>query len=417
LPRGLRYSDVMSETFGAAAPSVNRVINHVSANVEGEDSSARATTRSRWRLSSFWWLVTAFWLFIALASALEMSLLQSAHIGQALMVALIRLVPWIFLTPVVVWISAAYTLERSTWKTFLWVHLGVCALSLGVVGVFAYFSPTVPLPLHHDSAEVLRQNREPRETAFVVLRRITYQLPVFWGLVGVAHALRFYESSKVREKREADLKARLAQARLQALRMQLNPHFLFNTLNSIASLVHEQPQAEEMIEALSDLLRLTLSASERQEVTLREELYFLDRYLFIERTRFGQRLQVEKQIDVSALGASVPILVLQPLAENAVKHGIEAQIAPGTIRVEATRAGADLRLAISDDGRGLPGNGNGTFKEGVGLSNTRSRLQELYGDRASLELHPVATGGLSVEIRIPWRDAALVEPPPLQVEA
>src|SRR6476661_413148 len=152
----------------------------------------------RWRFSSFWWLVTAFWLFIALASALEMSLLQSTHIGQALLVALIRLVPWIFLTPVVVWVTSVYTLERSTWKTFLWVHLAVCALSLGVVGVFAYFSPTPSLATHHDPAELLRQNREPRETAFVVLRRITYQLPVFWGLVGVAHALRFYENSKMR---------------------------------------------------------------------------------------------------------------------------------------------------------------------------------------------------------------------------
>jgi two-component sensor histidine kinase len=400
----------MSETFGASAPSVKGVMNDVAANLEAAEPATQK--RSRWRVSSFWWLVTAFWLFIALASALEMSLLQSTHIGQALLVALIRLVPWIFLTPVVVWVSAAYTLERSTWKTFLWVHLGVCALSLGVVGVFAYFSPTVPLASHRDPAEVLRQNRDPREMAFVVLRRITYQLPVFWGLVGVAHALRFYESSKMRERREAELEARLAQARLQALRMQLNPHFLFNTLNSIASLVHEQPQAEEMIEALSDLLRLTLNASDRQEVTLREELYFLDRYLFIERTRFGNRLQVEKRIDAGALDASVPILVLQPLAENAVKHGIEAQIAPGTIRVEVEREGNELRLAISDNGRGLPGNDDGKFKEGVGLSNTRSRLQELYGGRASLKLHPVETGGLSVEVRIPWRDALMVSPPP-----
>jgi two-component sensor histidine kinase len=356
-------------------------------------------------------------LFIAVVSALEMSLRQSTHLGQALFLALIRLMPWIFLTPVVVWVSSAYTLERSTWKKSLWVHLGVCALSLGVVGVFAYFSPSVPLASRHEAPEAARQNREPRDTAFVVLRRITYQLPVFWGLVGMAHALRFYENSKIRERREAELEARLAQARLQALRMQLNPHFLFNTLNSIASLVHEQPQAEEMIEALSELLRHTLNASDRQEVTLREELYFLDRYLFIERTRFGRRLQVETRIDAGALDASVPILILQPLAENAVRHGIETQIAPGTISIEAERMGNQLRLCITDNGRGLSHNGNGKHKEGVGLSNSRSRLRELYGNRATLELRPVQSGGLSVEIRIPWHDpmTALSAPAPATV--
>jgi two-component system LytT family sensor kinase len=170
--------------------------------------------------------------------------------------------------------------------------------------------------------------------------------------------------------------------------------------------VHEQPQAEEMIEALSDLLRLTLSASERHDVSLREELHFLDRYLLIEQMRFGERLQVEKQIDVSALDSLVPILILQPLVENAVKHGIEAQIAPGLIRIVAERIGTALRLAVSDNGRGLAAPGNGKLKEGVGLRNTRSRLKELYGEAASLELKPGETGGLVAEIRIPWRSVA-----------
>ena len=365
-----------------------------------------------WRFSSFWWLVTAFWLFIALALALEASLLQSANIGPAFVVALVRLVPWIFLTPLVVWVSSVYTLERSTWKRSLWAHLGVCALTLGLVGIFAYFSPPSPSPTRPEATEARRLNREPREMAFVVLRRITYQLPIFWGLVGVAHALRFYERTKARERREAELEARLAKARLQALRMQLNPHFLFNTLNSIASLVHEQPQAEGMIEALSDLLRLTLNASDRQEVTLREELHFLERYLLIEQIRFGDRLRVEKQIDVSALDALVPILILQPLVENAVKHGIQSQIAPGVIRVTAEHVGKSLLLQVKDDGRGLASAAKGPLKEGVGLSNTRSRLKELYGGRASLELRAGNAGGFSAEIKIPWRGAlsALVQP-------
>ena len=378
----------MSETSTGPAPSRNGSLDPESTTGSPGATALHPTQPGGWRFSSFWWLVTAFWLFIALASALEMSLLQSAHLGQALVVALVRLVPWIFLTPLVVWVSSAYPLERSTWKRSLWAHLGICVLSLGVVGFFAYLSPPAPPLSRHDPAELSRSDREPRETAFVVLRRATYQLPIFWGLVGVAHALRFYEHSKARERREAELESRLAQARLQALRMQLNPHFLFNTLNSIASLVHEQPQAEAMIEALSDLLRITLTASDRAEVTLREELHFLHRYLLIEQIRFGQRLRVEQQIEPSALEAVVPILILQPLVENAVKHGTEAQLAPGVIRITAERAGETLRLAVSDNGRGLVSAADGKIKEGVGLSNTRSRLKELYGASAALETAP-----------------------------
>ena len=407
---------MMRETSVGSTPSLMGNMDELPIQPSVPDAD-RASKPHRWRFSSFWWLVTAFWLFIALASALEMSLLQSADIGQALMVALVRLAPWTFLTPLIVWTSSAYTLERSTWKRSIWVHLAVCALSFGIVGVFAYLSPLSPSLTRQGPAELRRLNREPRETAFVVLRRITSQMPIFWGLVGVAHALRFYERTKARERHEAELEARLAQARLQALRMQLNPHFLFNTLNSIASLVHEQPQAEEMIEALSDLLRLTLNASDRQEVTLREELHFLERYLLIEQIRFGERLHVEKQIDVAALDALVPILILQPLTENAIKHGIESQIAPGVIRVAAERAGKTLILRVKDNGRGLASSPKGLLKEGVGLGNTRSRLKELYGGRALLELKPGKTGGFSAEIQIPWRMALTAVAQPMELPA
>ncbi len=368
-------------------------------------TSARTSAAQRWRFSGFWSLVAAFWLLVALASALEMALLQSANMEQALVAALFRLLPWTFLTPLIVWTSSTYTLERSTWKRSLWVHLLVCALSFAIVGAFAYLSPPAPALIRQDPTELSRLNRETRTTAFVILRRITYQLPIFWGLVGVAHAIRFYERTQARQRRETELEARLAQARLQALRMQLNPHFLFNTLNSIASLVHEQPQAEEMIEALSSLLRLTLNASDRQEVTLREELHFLDHYLLIEQIRFGDRLRVEKQIDAAALDTRVPILILQPLVENAVKHGIESQIAPGLVRITAERAGELLLLRVEDNGRGPAVSAKGALKEGVGLSNTRSRLNELYGDRASLRLAPGGTGGFLAEIQLPCRPA------------
>jgi len=357
-----------------------------------------------WRFPSFWWLVTAFWLFIALASAVEMSVLQSAALKQALVDGLVRLLPWVFLTPLIVWTASAYTLERSTWKRSLGVHLALCILSLGLVGVCAYLSPP-RLPLNSpDVSGTRREKLEPKAMAFVVLRRITFQFPLFWGVVGAAHALRFYERAKTQERRKLELESHLAEARLLALRMQLNPHFLFNTLNSIASLVHDEPaQAEAMIEALSEILRLSLNASARQEVTLREELHFLDRFLFIEQTRFGDRFRVEKEIDPAALGVMVPILILQPLVENAAKHGIESQIGPGWIRIVAAPAGDQLRLEVSDNGRGLTKRPAGPLTEGVGLSNTRARLKELYGGQATLQLRPGLAGGFSTELRIPWR--------------
>jgi LytS/YehU family sensor histidine kinase len=261
-----------------------------------------------------------------------------------------------------------------------------------------------------DPASVRKLQREPRTAAYLVLRRITLQFPTFWGLVGVAHALRFYERSKIREVREAELESRLAQARLEALRMQLNPHFLFNTLNSIASLIQEEPAAaEEMIEALSELLRLTLNSTDRQEITVREELQFLDRFLHIEQTRFGNRLRVEKVVDAGALDALVPILILQPLVENAVRHGIENQIAPGTVRISVERCGKTLRLGVVDDGRGLKAQHDG-LKEGVGLNNTRARLKELYGGKGVLEVCPGKERGFAVELQIPWHTAFGAEP-------
>ena len=198
----------------------------------------------------------------------------------------------------------------------------------------------------------------------MILELSSFQLPTYLAVLGAAHALIFSRRAKDRERRETELVSRLTQARLQALRMQLNPHFLFNTLNSIASLVYDQPRAaDEMIGSLSELLRLTLSASDRQEITLREELRFLDQYLFIEQTRFGERLRIEKNIEPAALDTMVPILLLQPIVENAVKHGIESQLAPGVIGIEA-RTRRRRSPAAGDRQRARPGRHRGRQAEG-----------------------------------------------------
>src|SRR5215472_965906 len=316
-------------------------MHHSSVSQPAEE---RLRNRRR-RFIILWLLVSGFWLSISLAAALEMSLLQSADLAQSIWFALARAAPWIFLTPLIFWVSSTFTLERATWKRSIWVHLAVCAFSLGVAGYFAYLSPPMPT--------LLRRDRDSRTRAFLILQRITLQMPSFWGLVGVSYALWFYERGKARQLREAELESHLAAARLTALRMQLNPHFLFNTLNSIASLVHEKPQAaDDMIGYLSELLRLSLKAPDRQEVTLREELQFLDLYLQIELIRFGNRLQMEKEIQPAALEARVPILILQPLVENAVKHGTEGRLGRSVICIAVQRAGDILQLKVSDNGPG-----------------------------------------------------------------
>ena len=208
----------------------------------------------------------------------------------------------------------------------------------------------------------------------MILRQAMFQFPIYWAIMGVAHAFVFYERARERERHAVMLETGLTKAQLQTLQMQLNPHFLFNTLNSIASLIHENPRAaDKMIGSLSDFLRLTLKTSGRSEVTLREELEYLDHYFTIEQIRFGDRLRVEKQIDPAVLNLLVPVLILQPLVENAIKHGVEKQLSPVLVRITAKFASDFLQLQVADNGRGLKDVANAKLAEGVGLSNTRAR--------------------------------------------
>lgn len=234
--------------------------------------------------------------------------------------------------------------------------------------------------------------------AFSMRARLNF--PLYWVLVSVAHALLFHRRAQERERRALELAASLAEARLQALRMQLQPHFLFNTLNAISTLVHENPDAaDDMIASLSDFLRLTLARGDQPEQSLREELLFIDRYLAIERIRFGERLVVRQDIDPATLDLRLPALILQPLVENAVRHGLEPRPGPGLLTLAARREGPDLVLRVADNGMGIAA--EGPSREGVGLSNTRARLRELYGSGATLQLLKTAGSGTTWEVRLP----------------
>ena len=238
----------------------------------------------------------------------------------------------------------------------------------------------------------------------LLFKTFHFNLLVYCVIVGVSNGLGYYRELQEREIRTAELERGLAQARLQALQMQLNPHFLFNTLHGISSLMHRDVEAaDRMLVRLSELLRRALENTGTQEVPLREELDFLSRYLDIERTRFGERLTVKMNIAPDTLDALVPNLVLQPLVENAIQHGIEPHARPGIIELHARRESGTLQLEIHDNGAGLPG---GQLEgEGVGVSNTRARLQQLYGAAQSLEFSNRPAGGVRVAVKLPLRIA------------
>ena len=220
-------------------------------------------------------------------------------------------------------------------------------------------------------------------------------------LVGMAHAVKYAQAVRERELAQAQLETQLAQGQLHALKMQLHPHFLFNTLHAISTLVHSSPdQAERMIASLSEMLRATLARHDAQEVTLREELALLEPYLDIERTRFGDRLAVNLEVPPDALDAVVPHLLLQPLVENAIRHGIGPRPEGGEITLRARVRGATLEVAVEDDGVGMPAEPR---PDGVGLGNTRARLHRLYGERHALRIDSTPGLATRVTVVLPWR--------------
>src|SRR5213593_3838919 len=222
-----------------------------------------------------------------------------------------------------------------------------------------------------------------------------------------SHALLYYDDFRTGELQQSSLKAQLAQAQLHALKMQVHPHFLFNTLHSISSLVLEDPpKANSMIARLGDFLRLTLENSDQQLVSLKEEAEFLRCYLDIEQVRFGDRLKVAFEMEPMTLSAQVPHLILQPLVENAIQHAIAPRATPGRIHIEAKRLNGSLRLEVKDNGPGIVSNGDLIEKQRVGLSNVRARLNQIYGSDFRFELMKSKDGGLTVVMEIPFQRQA-----------
>jgi len=222
-------------------------------------------------------------------------------------------------------------------------------------------------------------------------------------MVIAVHALLYYQNFRASELAQSSLKTQLAHAQLKALKMQLQPHFLFNTLHSISSLVLEEPQkANSMIARLGDFLRLTLENSNQQLINLKEETEFLRCYLEIEQVRFGERLTVAFQLEPQTLSARVPHLILQPVVENAIQHAIAPRATRGYINIEAKRLNNVLRLEVRDNGPGIPSNEISPGAEGVGLSNVRARLHQIYRSDFRFELVNGRDGGVTVVMEIPF---------------
>jgi two-component system LytT family sensor kinase len=305
---------------------------------------------------------------------------------------------WALATPFILRLVRRFPFERKRRLRNAAAHVLFSSLCVLVVGV-----------LEH--AVLYLTYRRPGGYPYVFKNALSFTisnytegLSIYLIVAFLASAFSYYRKYREGELRASRLEAQLSQAQLQALKMQLHPHFLFNTLHSISALLSRDTEgARAMIARLGDFLRLTLENSGTQEVTLRREMEFLNCYLEIERIRFQDRLATRVDVEAEALDVLVPNLILQPIVENAIRHGVAARSGPGEIEIRAGLRGDSLFIRVRDNGPGLPPNRNpqGLFTKGVGLSNTRTRLEHLYGARQRFELADDPAGGSAVTLEIP----------------
>jgi two-component system LytT family sensor kinase len=301
---------------------------------------------------------------------------------------------WALTTPVVLWLARRFRIDRDKWLRRALLHSLVSILLVGSMSAIHY----VLFILYFGRSELLTPFRDLQ----YVLYNLDRQLCIYWLMLLFSHALNYYQSFRKGELRASRLETQLAQSQLEALKMQLHPHFLFNTLHSISALLNRDTEAaRRMITRLGDFLRLTLENAGAQEITLQEEMEFLHGYLEIERIRFQDRLTTQVDVDPSVLDVKVPNLILQPIVENAMRHAVASQHA-GRIEISAFPRNGCLRIQVKDNGPGLTDETFANqFSKGVGLANTKARLQRLYGFEHRLELANGPQGGLVVTLEVP----------------
>ena len=369
------------------------------------DSALMTTNPGRVPVRVIFGVATALGFFSAFAAFYFISTFtdKPAGFGLLLSLNLTYWYSWAVLTPGILWLTRKFPFERATWKIAIPVHIAGVVVAVLLHVALAVASRMATYWVVGESLDSWLM--EFQQMFFL---NFDWEMMTYWTIVGVGHALRYDSQARAKALSAAQMETRLVEAQLHTLQSQMQPHFLFNTLNTISALMHRDVEAADaMIARLSDLLRMSLQRIHVQEVELKEELDFLSKYLEIEQTRFRDRLSVVFDIQGDTLDALVPNLLLQPLVENAIKHGIGPRPTPGQIVVRARRAGAMLELDVQDNGVGLSQARLTDFNRGVGLSNTRSRLDHLYGSLHRFEFRQPAEGGLLVLIAIPMAELAV----------
>lgn len=356
-----------------------------------------------------WGLIFGVWTAYGLLGAAQEHLSYAMSRGTTLpwWTALLMQMPlayaWALATPVILWLGRRFPFERGRWVSSIAIHLAICCawVFLTDLGYAFHISNILPQP----------PNARPvfaRAAQFFIIWVLSDGL-LYWTILSVSYAAERQRLLRERELTASQLETQLVQADLQALKMQLHPHFLYNALHTIGSLVRtgDRENAVRVVAGLGDLLRWVLDGAAQQEVPLKQELEFIRNYLDIEQLRFRDRLKVAINADPDVLDAKVPHLILQPLVENAIRHGIAPHRSAGSVVVGARRVDDRLQLVVRDDGPGIGGGGGSgegdAARLGIGLSNTRARLTRLYGTDCELEVGNAPDGGLEARIALPFR--------------
>ena len=366
------------------------------------------TARRHWLI---WGLSLAAWTVIAVTNGTSIyqwkrSLGYPATWRGEMTLPLVNFLIFAFLTPIVFFIAWRYPIRRINWEPRMFLYLAgslVFAVLHVLLRVVVY--PVVD-PMTGQASPICWTLLE-RLFLYNIADDIFY---VYLPIVVMAHAFWYYQRFRDRELRASQLEGQLTKAHLLALKSQLQPHFLFNTLHSISSLMLTDVRAaDRMISRLSDLLRMSLENNGAQTTILRSELEFISGYLEIEKVRFGDRLNIVLEAAAETLDAQVPHLLLQPLVENAVRHGIAKRSSGGEIRVVTSHEGSALHLLVSDNGPGFDDREASPARTGLGLRATRERLQTLYGERQTVKIRTRSEGGVEVSVRIPFRSIPQID--------
>lgn len=312
-------------------------------------------------------------------------------VWQSLAVNLVWFYVWVAFTPLMLWLGRRFPLER---KKILRNLAILFLLQIPILIVHMRLHDIINVLLFDDVLSY--KSLAPLKRLFVNIGAA--DIMIYWAVIGISQAQTFFRRYEERD-------FRLAQSQLQILKMQLHPHFLFNTLNAISELVYDSPEKADLtITQLSDLLRLSLKSGHEQEVPLKEELDFLQKYVEIQQTLLQERLAVQWDIAPETFDALVPNMILQPLVENSIRHGLAGRACGGQIEVKSCLSNNKLKLEVLDDGIGIQAEVRAASTKGVGITNARARLKYLYGDEQHFDLSRSPGGGLMICITIPFRE-------------